>query len=299
MKIFKILSLTLISLLSFSCTEEDNYLSTDPSDTGIFLRTISNKSSAFTPTSYNTSKVDLTLELGGNSAANRLNKVNLYVRYTDSEKVFTGAEKLYKSYSLSDFTMDSGSGLYRRNFVLTVPEIFSSLGITDTSVYDSSDAIRIRYEVEDASGRKYTNTNPGLDLSSAYYASPFVYNFTIVCPYTSSLYSGDYEVVEDSWQDYNPGNIVPVVAGSNANEFKIMSTNNPYVLNTSSYMLVTVTNTTSGTVTVKSNENFDYGASFGSFAVGGSGTVNLCNGDINLTGITFGGAPYRFVLKKK
>ena len=179
MKLFKILALSAIALFSYSCTEEDNYLSTDPADTGIFLKTISNNSTQFTPTSFNTSKIDLTLELSGNSAEERLSNVNLFITYKDSEKVFTGGEKLYKSYSLNEFSKNESTDRYRKNFVLTLSEIFSVLGISNTAVYGQADVITVRFEVVDKSGRKFTNTNLGLDMTTAYYNSPFRYSFTV------------------------------------------------------------------------------------------------------------------------
>lgn len=299
MKYFKIISLFILTLLLSACSDEDNQLSTDVNDTGIFLRTISNNSTLFTPDSFASSKIDLTLELGGNSAEQNLSVVNVYVTYKDSENVFTGPEKLFVSYGLGDFVKDGTSGLLRKNFVYTTPQIFAALGITNNLVYDDSDGITIRFEAVAKDGKKFTNTNLGQELTTAFYKSPFIYDFTVLCPYNSNMYNGDYEVVEDTWADYSAGDTVPVVSGPNTNQFKILSTNNPYLVNTSSYILVTVTNTTSGIVTISSNEVFDYGPSFGTVAVSGSGSINLCNGDINLTGIMYGTSTYSLKLKKK
>ena len=298
MKYFKIISLFIVTFFLSACSDEDNQLSTDSKDTAIYLRTISNNSTLFTPSSFSTSKIDLNLEIGGNSAEQNLSVLNVYLTYNDSENVYVGAEKLIASYGLGDFVKDDTSGLLRKNFVYTTQQIFTALGMNDL-VYDDSDKIVIRFEAVAKNGKKFTNTNLGQELTTGYYKSPFIYNFTVLCPYNSNLYNGDYEVVADTWKDYFVGDIVPVVSGPNTNQFKILSTNNPYLVNTSSYILVTITNTTSGAVTISSNEAFDYGASSGIYTVSGSGTVDLCNGNINLTGIMFGGSAYNFQLKKK
>lgn len=113
-------------------------------------------------------------------------------------------------------------------------------------------------------------------------------------------FNGNYSVTLDDWADYTVGSTVPVEYDSSLGlyKFKILSTNNPYISNTTtSYMIVTVDPTTS-TVTVNSNENFDYGGGF-VVPVTGVGTVNFCTNSINLD-LKFGTAAtvYKFNLVK-
>jgi hypothetical protein len=53
-------------------------------------------------------------------------------------------------------------------------------------------------------------------------------------------------------------------------------------------MLVTVN--TNGSITVASNEPFNYGGSTGTLNITGSGTVNFCTGAINISDLDFQGA---------
>ncbi len=109
-----------------------------------------------------------------------------------------------------------------------------------------------------------------------------------VCPYNESNFTGDYKVVEDEWADYGVGDLVPV-EGQSGSVVHILSTNNPYIGNPdTSYMILTIDET--GECVVTSNEPFDYGGP-NQLAVTGSGSVNLCNGDIDIS-IAFG--PYGF-----
>ena len=105
-------------------------------------------------------------------------------------------------------------------------------------------------------------------------------------------------MVTDTWADYSAGDLVPVTPGSNANQVYVRATNNPYLVNSSSaYMILTVSD--DGSVVVTSNQDFNYGGGF-SVPVTGTGTVDRCSGDINLSAINFGKYKNnKFVLVKK
>jgi hypothetical protein len=124
--------------------------------------------------------------------------------------------------------------------------------------------------------------------------------YIISCPLDdASNFNGNYTVVQDTWQDYTPGKIVPVVYNSADGllKFKIMSTNNTAIINpNTSYMLVTI-DPADSSVTVQSNEDFNYGGGF-IVPVTGTGAVGSCTGDISLT-LAFGPyGPYYFDLVK-
>lgn len=298
MKYIKIISFFLLTFFVTTCTEEDNQLSTDINDTGIYLKTISNSSTQFTPDSFNSSKIDLLLELGGNSAEQRLSTLNMYITYKDSEGIFTGGEKLFKSYGVGDFTKDSTSGLLRKKFILSMQEIFSSLGITDNSVYDQADLITVRFEAVAKDGKKFTNNNLGQDMTTAYYNSPFIYSFSVFCPFIASDFTGDFEVLEDTWQDYGVGDLVPVMPGSSANKLIIKATNNPYISNSATAeMIVTFDSLTGEITSVTSNEDFDYGGGF-VVNVTGTGMIDFCTKTITINPLNFGSySGYKFVIK--
>jgi hypothetical protein len=139
-------------------------------------------------------------------------------------------------------------------------------------------------------------------VSTAIFNQTHTLEYSLECPFNMSLFTGTYKVVTDTWEDYSQGALITVQPGPAANQFKILSTNNPYISNPStSYMLVTVQN--NGNVTVASNQPFIYDAPTGSMSVTGTGTVNFCTGGINISALTFAGAAgtasgQKFVLEK-
>lgn len=297
-KIIKsIIAFTFISLAVFSCNREGDYLKVDESATAIFLRTISNKSTTFTQNGFTTSKVDLLLELGGPSAKNNLQSLDMYIKYNDKEMTYTGAEKLVKTFSLSDFSLDQTSNLYRKQFTYTAKEMFDLLGITTPSIYSGGDSFSLRFVAKSKDGKTYTNSNLGLDLGNAYYATSFIYNFPIVCPFDLSPFTGDYAVVEDTWQDYAVGNLISVSNNATKSEIYISASKNPYLINASTaYMILKVD--TTGKITVTSNESFDYGEG-NIFPITGTGSVNFCDGSIAIDPLNFGNfTGHKFRLKK-
>jgi len=139
-------------------------------------------------------------------------------------------------------------------------------------------------------------------VGSAVFNQTHELKYSLECPFNMSGFTGTYKVVTDTWEDYSVGDQITVQPGPAANQFKILSTNNPYISNpTTSYMLVTVQN--DGKVTLASNEPFNYGGTTGTLSLNGTGTVNFCTGGINISSLTFAGAAgtssgNKFVLEK-
>jgi len=135
-------------------------------------------------------------------------------------------------------------------------------------------------------------------VPSAIFNQTHELRYSLECPFNMSVFSGNYKVVADTWEDYSIGAQIAVQQGPAANQFKILANTNPYISNGSTAsMIVTVQN--NGDVTVASNEGFMYGGALGTVAVKGTGTVNFCTGDINISSLAFGTyAGYKFVLSK-
>ncbi|WP_165790440.1 DUF4843 domain-containing protein [Chryseobacterium sp. MYb7] len=134
-------------------------------------------------------------------------------------------------------------------------------------------------------------------VANATFDQTYSLTYTKACLFTIAPFTGTYKVKVDSWKDYSVGDEVPVQQGPGANQFKILSTNNPALLNAAtSYMLVTVAN--DGSVVVTSNQPFNYGGT-DIFAVTGTGRVKFCTGDIDITSLAFGSnTGYKFSLSK-
>jgi len=189
---------------------------------------------------------------------------------------------------------------------ITKADLFSAFDVlTSASDITVSDKLIISADVTLKNGKVYQlftadgTARFGADIANSQQFS-VSQTYIISCPLDdASNFNGNYAVVQDTWQDYAAGDIVPVVYNSADGllKFKIMSTNNPFINNPgTSYMLVTI-DPTDSSVTVQSNEDFDYG---GGFIVGitGTGAVGSCTGDISLT-LDFGPyGPYYFDLVK-
>lgn len=135
-------------------------------------------------------------------------------------------------------------------------------------------------------------------IANATFDQTYILQYTKACLFSITPFSGTYRVVTDSWADYEVGELITVQQGPAANQFKILANTNPYITNGSTaYMLVTVAN--DGKIAVTSNQPFNYGGTTGALAVSGTGTVNFCNGSIDINPINFGGnTGYRFTLVK-
>jgi hypothetical protein len=124
-------------------------------------------------------------------------------------------------------------------------------------------------------------------IPNATFDQTYTLTYKKACLFSVTPFSGTYKVVNDTWEDYSPGDLIPVqaVAGT-TNQFKILASNNPYISNAATaYMLVTVAD--NGAITVASNQPFNYGGA-NVFAVSGTGTVNFCTGAIDITSLAFG-----------
>lgn len=158
---------------------------------------------------------------------------------------------------------------------------FKSFGLTDKLV------ISAEVKVKDGTVFKMYGDD-GLPLFGADVANSTLWKvsqtYTALCPLTdASLFNGNYKVTADTWQDYAIGTIIPVVynPANGTLNFRILATQNPLLVNASTAYLNVTINPATNAVTVKSNEDFNYGGG-DTTPVVGTGTVGSCTGDINL-----------------
>lgn len=124
--------------------------------------------------------------------------------------------------------------------------------------------------------------------------------YIVSCPLDdASLFNGNYKVTADTWQDYGIGDIVPVVynVANGKYTFRILNTVNPYLINGSTSYIIGTINPVNNTVSVTSNEPWNYGPGQ-VYTVTGTGNVGSCTGDINLKIKFSGSADYTFNLVK-
>ncbi|HEX8577556.1 MAG TPA: hypothetical protein VF677_14815 [Flavobacterium sp.] len=214
---------------------------------------------------------------------------------------------------LGDISSIDVIGFYTKNGVVergvfrtNITGFPATVNITQTDLYDVftslnsasdiglTDNLLITAELKSSDGtviKLYTDNGVrrfGADIANST-LFPVFQTYGVSCPLAdASLFNGDYRVTADAWADYAVGDIVPVVynAANGVFKFRILNTNNPYIVNTSSYYEVTI-NPANSNVTVVSNEPLDYGT--GTTNVTGTGTIGSCTGDINLS-LNFSGS---------
>ena len=167
------------------------------------------------------------------------------------------------------------------------------------------DKLLITAEIKQADGtvlKMYSDK--GAPLFGADIANSLIFNvsqtYIVSCPLQdASLFDGDYEVVTDTWQDYAPGETVPVVynVANGKYVFRLLNTVNPYLINSSTSYIIGTINPVTNSVTVTSNEAWNYGPGQ-VYTVTGTGNVGSCTGDINLKIRFSGSAEYTFNLVK-
>ena len=106
-------------------------------------------------------------------------------------------------------------------------------------------------------------------------------NYVSVCVFDKNSFNGAYEVVQDDWQDFAPGETVNVTPGAGVNQISVLAYPSPAYGTNRKPMVVDV-NPTTFAATVTEQVIGDYnGAPPGSTAKG-DGTVNPCGDEINL-----------------
>lgn len=283
---FYIALFTGVALLSCESSETTVDQVFDETTRGAVLRTISIPNSTFD--FFDTSSV-WTVELEEQDAEDGglFQEIRLFVRYVNSSTGETEPEVPLKTIPASQFSTGP-FGLPRGTVSATLDEVLTATGLGPGD-YVSSDQFLIRLVIVLTDGREFSNEASGGVTGGSFFSSPFLYSVQFFCPLAdASLFDGNYVVVTDAWADYSAGDIVPVIPDPvDPFSFRILSTNNAFISNPgTSYMLVTI-DPSDGSVTVSSNECFDYGPGFCA-DVTGSGSVGTCTGDINIV-IDFGG----------
>ena len=290
-KLKYIFILTIISCLT-GCSESERPIDEVFAGTtsGGVLRTVEVNNATF---DFNDPTVEWSIVVEAQDAqeGELLSEVEVYVsHFRDAERL--GSEVLVEEIPASEFTIGE-RGLPVADINLSLNEVLEALDLTEEE-YLSTDEFRVRLVYVMTDGRTFSNTDAaGTVLTSSYFKSPYLYTVPFFCSLDdASLFDGNYSVTADAWADYAVGDIVPVEYNpeDGTYTFRILATNNQYIANPdTAYMLVTI-NPEDGTVSVASNEQFDYGE--GSLTdVTGTGSVETCTGYINLS-LDFEGLGY-------
>lgn len=290
MKILYKIFLAFFSLTMFlSCEQEEKFpfeRLTNVAGTAGGLRTINLSSPTFNFLEKNNTEFSVEVEEWDAEDGNLLESVDVSVAFIDNS-IENGdnstSSTLVKSIDASSFIINSSSGLPRATITISLVEVANALGLNIEDDILSDDTFRVNLSLNLTDGSVFNSNNIEGNITGPFFNSPFTYPVQFSCPINNaSLFQGTYVVTRDDWADYAVGDEVPVVLGDDPFTFRILSANNPFISNPdSSYMEVTI-NPEDGTVTVQSNECFDYGPGF-CLPVTGSGSIGSCTGSIDIT----------------
>jgi len=285
-KVFKSLSALLLATALFSCTEGDNPIYTVLNDisAGAAIRTVKIGSS-YIETGDASGKFQVNLEIQDLKNGQDTDRIDVYVTFLD-KTADNGSnskpEVLLKSIKESSFIAGARELPYA-DLTITINDFKTKFGLTN-SQYDCGDQFVVRLAQVMKDGRIFTRANASASvIGGAYFSSPYQYTINVRYPFPdASLFNGNYKVTEDSKGDYTKGTIVPVVYSNNNGKFKfrILNTNNLFLINKSSYYDVTV-NPLTLNCTIQGNETFDYGTLKSKPT--GTGSINVCNGAITFS----------------
>lgn len=212
--LFKTLRLTLLSLLVFTagCTKEGGNPLADINNLSVgsypTLASVVNLNFNFSQITTSAVGIKVT-EYNSGVDASAIQNIKVYVvkgSSTDKTKwklvktvPYTGAETLLS---------------------VTGAEMGTALGVNPTT-FSPGDFYTFYNQVSTKDGRTFDIVNTPLALgSNSNYNAAFTWQAYITCPFTGGM-DGDYQVVQDDWQDWSPGDVVHVLDGPGANQINL------------------------------------------------------------------------------
>ena len=205
MRYLKYNLLIAIGIFFVACSEDDK-LTVDIQDTverGAVLRTISNDPNSFVFDDA-ASVWTVNLEQQDLEDGELLSNVEVYVNFIDAtpaDGTVTATESLVATIAAGDFS-PGVNGLPRTEYSLSYGDALAALGLTIDPSY-ASDQINIRFVLNLTDGRSFTNTDlTGTVQGGSFFASPYNYAATIVCPPKSTSDPGTWSIeMQDSFGD--------------------------------------------------------------------------------------------------
>lgn len=183
---FGLLAMTLVFLSSCRDSVEPN-IPYSEFDTGAYLRTIARTSTTFNFFNLGASNFALTLEAVDIEDGATVENVEIRVRHRrlipGVGLNFTPAnDVLVKTLQRADFAPNDQSRFLRTSFVITAAEAIAAVGLTPAGI-EGGDVFEFRLVLNDKFGRSFSTNNVTTNVAGApFYASPFQYNVSVICP---------------------------------------------------------------------------------------------------------------------
>lgn len=156
-------------------------------DTGAYLRTIARTSTTFNFFDLANSKFALTLEAVDIEDGATVETVEIRVRHRRlipgvGLKYTPAADVLVKTLQKTDFAPNADSRFLRTSFEVTSAETLAAVGLKLADIA-GGDVFEFRLVLNDKFGRRFSSDNVTTNIAGApFYASPFQYPVSVVCP---------------------------------------------------------------------------------------------------------------------
>lgn len=156
-------------------------------DNGAYLRTIASTSTTFNFYDLAASNFALTLEAVDKEDGATVENVEIRVRH---RRLIPGVgleytpanDVLVKTLQASDFAPNSESRFLRTSFAVPALEVLTAVGLAPEDI-EGGDVFEFRLVLNDKNGRSFSTDNVTTNVAGApFYASPFQYNVSVVCP---------------------------------------------------------------------------------------------------------------------
>lgn len=201
-----LLGTALATSLFFSCTEADNVIDEvfEETQRGAILRTLQVTSNEL-PIGTSDAAFGVDLEIQDEENGELVENIEVFVRFRDNtiEEGGTDFSKAEVALgTIASSTFEQGPILPRTSYNVGLGEMQSALSLTDSNV-DGGDEFVIRFELVLSDGRTYSVAQNSATLTGSFFASPFQYTATVVCPPTApTAGTWTFETVDaygDSW----------------------------------------------------------------------------------------------------
>ncbi|MDF0708959.1 hypothetical protein [Flagellimonas okinawensis] len=213
-------ALALAGLTFNSCEDGDKVVDDifDNTTSGIVLRTVNVESDEL-PIGQSDSYFGVELEMQDEEDGALVESLEVYVSFNDNtveegETDLSAAEVMVTSIPSSEFTIGE-YGFPRYSYSITLPEMATALGIDESTDVDGGDTFYVRFEAVLVDGRRFSNGDNTDTSTGSFFASPFLYISTVVCPEVPPV-AGDWTIeMQDSWGDgWNGATIVVDIDGT-------------------------------------------------------------------------------------
>ena len=183
----KYMFLAVLTIILVSCSEDDKLgvITQDTVTRGAVLRTINIDPSAYD--AFDASSLwTIVLEEQDIEDGDLLESVDVLVNFVDTTPangLTEATETMLETIPASAFTKDV-NGLPRTTYSLSLEDALKALGLLfDPTVVTGGDQINVRFILHLTDGRSFTDVDATGNVSGgSFFASPFNYRATLVCP---------------------------------------------------------------------------------------------------------------------